>query len=54
MKTLTKLALAAVILTTTVAAQAGTVRGYTRSNGTYERPGDEPVDDGIHAALARG
>lgn len=35
MKTLTKLALAAVILTTAVAAQAGWVNGYTRSNGTY-------------------
>ena len=38
MKTLTKLALAAVILTTTFAAQAGGVRGYTRSNGTYVAP----------------
>ena len=36
MKTL--LTLAAVILTTAVAAQAGTVRGYTRSNGTYVMP----------------
>ena len=38
MKTLTKLALAAVILTAAVSAQAGTVRGYTRSNGTYVMP----------------
>ena len=38
MKTLTKLALAAVILTTAVAAQAGSVRGYFRSNGTYVMP----------------
>ena len=38
MKTLTKLALAAAILTTTFAAQAGGVRGYTRSNGTYVAP----------------
>lgn len=38
MKTLTKLALSAVILTTAVATQAGTVRGYTRSNGTYVAP----------------
>ena len=38
MKTLTKLALAAVILTTAVATQAGTVRGYVRSNGTYVAP----------------
>ena len=38
MKTLTKLALAAVILTTAFAAQAGGVRGYTRSNGTYVAP----------------
>ena len=38
MKTLTKLALAAVLLTTAVAAQAGPVRGYTRSNGTYVAP----------------
>ena len=35
MKTLTKLALAAVILTTAVATQAEWVSGYTRSNGTY-------------------
>ena len=38
MKTLTKLALAAAILTAAVSAQAGTVRGYTRSNGTYVMP----------------
>lgn len=38
MKTLTKLALAAVILTTALAAQAGSVRGYFRSNGTYVMP----------------
>jgi hypothetical protein len=38
MKTLTKLALAAVILTTAFAVQAGTVRGYFRSNGTYVMP----------------
>jgi hypothetical protein len=34
MKTLTKLALAAVILTTAVAAHAEWVNGYLRSNGT--------------------
>jgi hypothetical protein len=38
MKTLTKLALAAVILTTAVATQAGTVSGYFRNNGTYVMP----------------
>ncbi len=38
MKTLKNLALAAVILTTAVAAQAGTVRGHFRSNGTYVMP----------------
>src|SRR5437879_1377821 len=38
MKTLTNLALAAVILTTAVAAQAENVRGYFRSNGTYVAP----------------
>ena len=38
MKTLTKLALAALILTIAVAAQAGTVRGHFRSNGTYVMP----------------
>jgi hypothetical protein len=38
MKTLTKLALAAVILTTALAVQAGSVRGYFRSNGTYVMP----------------
>lgn len=38
MKTLTKLALAVVILTTALAAQAGSVRGYFRSNGTYVAP----------------
>jgi hypothetical protein len=38
MKTLTKLALAAVILASTLAAQAGWVSGYTRSNGTYVQP----------------
>jgi len=35
MKTLTKLALAAVILTTAVAAHAEWVNGYSRNNGTY-------------------
>ncbi len=35
MKTLTKLALAAVILTTTLAAQAGYVNGYSRNDGAY-------------------
>ena len=38
MKTLTKLALAAVILTTALGAQAETVRGHFRSNGTYVMP----------------
>jgi hypothetical protein len=38
MKTLIKLALAAVILCSTFAAQAGWVRGYYRSNGTYVAP----------------
>ncbi len=38
MKTLTILALAALILTSTVAAQADWVRGYVRSNGTYVAP----------------
>jgi hypothetical protein len=38
MKTLTKLALAAVLLTTAAAAHAETVRGHFRSNGTYVAP----------------
>ena len=38
MKNLTKIALAAVMLSTAVAAQAETVRGYFRSNGTYVMP----------------
>jgi hypothetical protein len=38
MKTLIKLALAAAILCSTFAAQAGWVSGYTRSNGTYVAP----------------
>jgi hypothetical protein len=38
MKILTKLALAAVILCSTFADQAGWVSGYTRSNGTYVAP----------------
>lgn len=38
MKTLKHLALAIAILATACAAQAGTVRGYTRSNGTYVAP----------------
>ena len=38
MKTLTKLALAAVLLTTTVAARADWVNGYYRSSGTYVAP----------------
>ena len=38
MKTLTKLALTAVLLTTAVAAQAQWVNGYTRSSGTYVTP----------------
>ena len=38
MKTLTKLALAAVMLTTAFAAQADWVSGYFRRNGTYVMP----------------
>lgn len=38
MKILTKLALAAAILCSSFAAQAGWVSGYTRSNGTYVTP----------------
>ena len=38
MKILTKLALAAVLFATTLAAQAGWVNGYYRSNGTYVQP----------------
>src|SRR6266704_5767552 len=38
MKTLTKLALAAVMLTTAFAAQADWVSGYTRHDGTYVMP----------------
>ena len=38
MKNLTKIALAAVMLSTAVAAQAETVHGYFRSNGTYVMP----------------
>ena len=38
MKTLTKIALAAMMLTATVSTQAGSVRGYVRSNGTYVAP----------------
>ena len=38
MKTLTKFALAAVMLITTLTAQAGWVSGYYRSNGTYVAP----------------
>ena len=38
MKALTKLALAAVFLTTSVAARADWVSGYTRSNGAYVAP----------------
>jgi hypothetical protein len=38
MKNLIKLALAAVIFCSTLAAQAGWVNGYYRSNGTYVHP----------------
>jgi hypothetical protein len=38
MKTLTKLALVAVILCSAFAANAQMVRGYVRSNGTYVAP----------------
>lgn len=38
MKILSKLALAAVILTTAITAQAGWVSGHFRSNGTYVAP----------------
>src|SRR6266545_2095500 len=38
MKTLTKLAFAAVMLTTAFAAQADWVSGHFRSNGTYVMP----------------
>ena len=38
MKTLKNLALAAVILCASLAARAGTVNGYFRSNGTYVLP----------------
>jgi hypothetical protein len=38
MKTLTKLAVAIAILTSAAAAQAGTVSGHFRNNGTYVMP----------------
>ncbi len=38
MKALTKLALAALLLTSTVAAQADWVQGHFRANGTYVAP----------------
>ena len=38
MKALTKFALAAVMLITTLTAQAGWVSGHSRSNGTYVAP----------------
>jgi hypothetical protein len=38
MKTLIKFLLAAVMLITTLTAQAGWVSGYDRSNGTYVAP----------------
>jgi hypothetical protein len=38
MKTLIKFVLAAVLLASTVVTQAGPVRGYYRSNGTYVAP----------------
>lgn len=38
MKTLAKLVLAAVLFATAFTAQAGTVRGHYRSNGTYVAP----------------
>ena len=38
MKILTKFALAAMMLITTLTAQAGGVRGYYRSSGTYVAP----------------
>src|SRR5262249_39691200 len=38
MQTLKKLTLAAAILTTTIAAQAGWVDGHYRSDGTYVQP----------------
>ncbi len=38
MNLLSKLTLAAAVLASTIAAQAGGVRGYTRSNGTYVAP----------------
>ena len=38
MKTLTRFALAAMMLITTLTAQAGGVRGYYRSSGTYVAP----------------
>ncbi len=38
MKTLIKFVLAAVLLVSTVATQAGAVRGYYRSNDTYVAP----------------
>jgi hypothetical protein len=38
MKTMIKFILALILLTSTAAAQAGEVRGYYRSNGTYVAP----------------
>ena len=38
MKSLIKIALAAVMFAATLAAQAGTVNGYFRSDGTYVMP----------------
>lgn len=38
MNLLSKLTIVAAVLASTIAAQAGGVRGYTRSNGTYVAP----------------
>ncbi|HXP63088.1 MAG TPA: hypothetical protein VN829_21485 [Dongiaceae bacterium] len=54
MKALKTIVLAAMMLATTLAAQAGEVKGYFRSNGTYVAPSSRPSSGSVGRTSSRG
>ncbi|MGO9201886.1 MAG: hypothetical protein ACLQM8_15265 [Limisphaerales bacterium] len=54
METLKTIVLAAVMLASTLAAEAGPVRGYCRSNGTYVAPHSRSSYRSLGRASSRG
>jgi hypothetical protein len=54
MKMLKTIVLVAMMLATTLAAQAGPVRGYSRSNGTYGAPSYRSSSGSVGRTSGRG